>query len=319
MFKKLLATTAAAFALSGAVSLTHAQEINFGIISTDSTQALKARWQPLIDDMAKQTGLTIKPFFAPDYAGVIEGMRFNKVQVGWFGNKSAMEAVDRSDGEIFAQMVRADGTLGYYSYMIVNKDSPINNIDEMLKAAKTLSFSNGDPNSTSGNLVPGYYVFAKNHVDAKTAFKIFRTGNHESNGLAVAAKQVDVATFNSEQMDIMKANAPDKVKELKVIWTSPLIPSDPLVIRKDVPAATKEKIAKFFVNYGKTDEREKEILDDVAKLSGFKPSTNDQLIPIRELDLFSKRLKLETDTTMADADKKKAIADIDSKLAALKK
>ena len=229
MFKKLLATTAAAFALSGALVTAQAQEINFGIISTDSTQALKARWQPLIDDMVKQTGLDIKPFFAADYAGVIEAMRFNKVQVGWFGNKSAMEAVDRSEGEIFAQMVNADGSKGYYSYMIVNKDSPINNIDDMLKAAKTLSFSNGDPNSTSGNLVPGFYVFAKNKVDAKTAFKIMRSGNHESNGLAVSAKQVDVATFNSEQFEIMKANAPDKAKEIKIIWTSPLIPSDPLL------------------------------------------------------------------------------------------
>jgi len=318
MFKKLLATTAAAFALSGALVTAQAQEINFGIISTDSTQALKARWQPLIDDMVKQTGLDIKPFFAADYAGVIEAMRFNKVQVGWFGNKSAMEAVDRSEGEIFAQMVNADGSKGYYSYMIVNKDSPINNIDDMLKAAKTLSFSNGDPNSTSGNLVPGFYVFAKNKVDAKTAFKIMRSGNHESNGLAVSAKQVDVATFNSEQFEIMKANAPDKAKEIKIIWTSPLIPSDPLVIRKDVPAATKEKITKFFMGYGK-DDREKQVLKDVAKLSGFKASTNDQLIPIRELDLFSKRLKLEADTTMSEGDKTKAIAEIDSKLAALKK
>jgi len=304
--------------LSSAFVVAQAQEINFGIISTDSTQALKARWQPLIDDMVKQTGLDIKPFFAPDYAGVIEAMRFNKVQVGWFGNKSAMEAVDRSEGEIFAQMVNADGSKGYYSYMIVNKDSPINNIDDMLKAAKTLSFSNGDPNSTSGNLVPGFYVFAKNKVDAKTAFKIMRSGNHESNGLAVSAKQVDVATFNSEQFEIMKANAPDKAKEIKIIWTSPLIPSDPLVIRKDVPAATKEKITKFFLGYGK-DDREKQVLKDVAKLSGFKASTNDQLIPIRELDLFSKRLKLEADTTMAEGDKTKAIAEIDGKLAALKK
>ena len=39
-------------------------------------------------------------------------MRFNKVQVAWFGNKSAMEAVDRASGEVFAQMVAADGSPG---------------------------------------------------------------------------------------------------------------------------------------------------------------------------------------------------------------
>ena len=52
----------------------------------------------------------IKSFYAPDYAGVIEAMRFNKVQVAWYGNKAAMEAVDRSNGEVFAQVMYADGT-----------------------------------------------------------------------------------------------------------------------------------------------------------------------------------------------------------------
>ena len=65
-------------------------------------------------------------------------MRFNKVQVAWFGNKSAMEAVDRAKGEIFAQMVNADGTEGYYSHMIVHKDSPVNNLDDLLKMSKNL-------------------------------------------------------------------------------------------------------------------------------------------------------------------------------------
>ena len=65
--------------------------------------------------MEKKTGLKVNAFFAPDYAGIIEAMRFNKVQVAWYGNKSAMEAVDRANGEVFAQMMYADGTHGYYS------------------------------------------------------------------------------------------------------------------------------------------------------------------------------------------------------------
>ena len=75
--------------------------INFGIISTESTQNLKEAWMPLIKDMQSAIGMPVKPFFAPDYAGVIEAMRFGKVHVAWFGNKSAMEAVDRAGGEVF--------------------------------------------------------------------------------------------------------------------------------------------------------------------------------------------------------------------------
>jgi phosphonate transport system substrate-binding protein len=295
-----------------------AQEVNFGIISTEATQNLKADWQPLLDDMEKQTGLKVKAFFAPDYAGIIEGLRFNKVQMAWMGNKSAMEAVDRSNAEVFAQMVNADGTQGYYSHLIVHKDSPLNNLNDMFSNAKNLSFGNGDPNSTSGFLVPGFYVFAQNKVDPRTAFKIARSANHEANALAVANKQVDVATNNSENLEKIKERQLSKFNDIKIIWTSPLIPLDPLVMSKNLPETTKTKIKTFFYNYAKTNAREKDIVMKISKLSGFKASTNEQLKPIRQLDLFSQRNKVDGDTTLSAAEKQTKLADIDQKLAALK-
>ena len=308
---------AAALIAGLTATLVQAQNINFGIISTESTQNLKADWQPLIEDMQKQTGLKVTAFFAPDYAGIIEGMRFNKVQIAWLGNKSAMEAVDRANGEVFAQMVNADGTQGYYSHLIVHKDSPLASVDDVLKNAKNLAFGNGDPNSTSGFLVPGFYVFAKNKVDAKSAFKVVRSANHETNALAVANKQVDVATNNSENLEKIKERQPAKFADIKVVWTSPLIPLDPLVMHKELPEATKAKIKNFFVNYAKTDAREKEVVFKISKLSGFKASSNDQLIPIRQLDLFSKRNKIEADTTLGEVEKKAQLAGIDQQLATM--
>ncbi|MEY4027030.1 MAG: hypothetical protein RLZZ329_750 [Pseudomonadota bacterium] len=314
MFKKTFAALAIGLSFTAAM----AQDVTFGIISTEATQNLKADWQPLLDDMEKQTGLKVKAFFAPDYAGIIEGMRFNKVQMAWMGNKSAMEAVDRSNAEVFAQMVNADGTQGYYSHLIVHKDSTLNNLNDLFSNAKNLSFGNGDPNSTSGFLVPGFYVFAQNKVDAKTAFKITRSANHEANALAVANKQVDVATNNSENLEKIKERQLAKFNDLKIIWTSPLIPLDPLVMSKNLPEATKAKIKTFFYNYAKTDAKEKEVVMKISKLSGFKASTNEQLKPIRQLDLFAQRNKVDGDTTLSASEKQTKLADIDQKLAALK-
>lgn len=209
MIKKLLAGLAAtAMVALTPVKARDLKELNFGIISTESSQNLKSDWQPILDNMAKKTGLKVNAFFASDYAGIIEGMRFGKVHVAWFGNKSALEAVDRAGGEVFAQMVNADGTQGYYSHLIVHKDSPIRSLDDVIKNSKNLSFGNGDPNSTSGYLVPDYYVFALNKMDAKTAFKLTRSANHESNALAVANKQIDVATNNSEKLEKIKGRLP---------------------------------------------------------------------------------------------------------------
>ena len=321
MSKKLLTSLVASAGMALlALAPAHAQElkeINFGIISTESSQNLKQDWQPILDDMAKKIGLKVNAFFASDYAGIIEGMRFNKVHVAWYGNKSAMEAVDRAGGEVFAQMVNADGTQGYYSHLIVHKDSPIKSLDDVLKNGKNLSFGNGDPNSTSGFLVPGYYVFAKNGIDAKTHFKLTRGANHESNALAVANKQVDVATNNSENLEKMKERAPDKFSDIRIVWTSPLIPLDPLVMRKDLPEPTKTAIKSFFYDYGKGGPAERDNLMKLSKLSGFKESSNMQLVPIRQLELFKERNKFESDANMAAADKAAKLAEIDKKLAEL--
>ena len=316
MLKKLFAT----LTVTALVTLTPAmaqemKEFNFGIISTESSQNLKSDWQPILDDMAKKTGMKINAFFASDYAGIIEGMRFNKVHAAWFGNKSAAEAVDRASGEVFAQMVNADGTQGYYSHLIVHKDSPIKTVDDMLKSGKNLSFGNGDPNSTSGFLVPSYYVFAKNRIDPKTFFKVSRGANHETNALAVANKQVDVATNNSENLDKIKDRLPAKFNDIRIIWTSPLIALDPLVMRKDLPEATKKSVKDFFYTYGNGGQQEKDNLMKVSKLSGFKPSTNAQLIPIRQLELFKDRNKFEADANMPAAEKQLKIVEVDKKLA----
>ena len=319
MLKKLLALAIVSLAPLAYTQSAQAQELNFGLISTESSQNLKQNWLPLFADLERQTGIKAKPFFASDYAGIIEGMRFKKVQAAWLGNKSAMEAVDRSGAEVFAQQVAANGSLGYYSHLVVHRDSQLNSVEDVLKNGKSLSFGNGDPNSTSGFLVPGFYVFAKNNVDPKKVFKVTRAANHETNLLTVAMKQVDVATANSEALERLHLVQPEKFKELKVIWTSPLIASDPILMLKDLPEPTKKKLKDFFYSYGKTDAKEKEILMNIGKLAGFQASTNAQLIPIREHELSSIRLKIENDESLSAPDKKAKLTELDAKLAALKK
>jgi phosphonate transport system substrate-binding protein len=295
-----------------------AKEISFGIISTDAAAAQRDRWEPFFRDMEKKTGLTVKSFYASDYAGVIEAMRFNKVQVAWYGNKAAMEAVDRANGEIFAQLMYADGTYGYHALLITHKDSPYKSLDDVFANGKNINFGIGDPNSTSGFLVPTYYVFSQRKVDPREVFKTVRNGSHGANIQAVLAKQLDVATNNTEDYGRLEATKPDQASQIRVIWKSPLIPSDPFVWRKDLDSASKEKIRNFVLNYAKTDPAEKLILKNIYNYGGFRASTNAQLNPIRQLELFKDRRKIESDSAMSVAEKTVKLAEIDKALAAIK-
>jgi phosphonate transport system substrate-binding protein len=305
-------------ALGTAALAAQAQEISFGIIATDAASVQRERWEPFFRDMEKKTGLTVKSFYAPDYAGVIEAMRFNKIQVAWYGNKAAMEAVDRANGEVFAQVRYKDGSYGYHSLLITHKDSPYKTLDDVFKNAKSINFGIGDPNSTSGFLVPTFYIFAQNNVDHRTAFKTIRNASHGVNMQAVLSKQVDVAANNTEEMSKLEKTKPELAKQVHVIWKSPLIPSDPFVWRKDLDPAVKNKLRTFVLNYASKDPAEKAILNKIYDYDGFRASSNDQLIPIRQLELFKDRRKVEGDTKLSADERAKQLAAIDAKLAALK-
>ena len=276
MFSRfLIAVAAAVVVLGGSVCANAAEVLNFGIISTESSQNLKQLWDPFLADMEKATGFKVKAFFASDYAGIIEGMRFKKVDLCWIGNKGAIQMVDRSDGSVFAQTTAADGTDGYYSLLVVNKESPLKSVDDVLKNAAELRFSNGDPNSTSGFLVPGYY----------------------------------------EAIGRLEIAHPEKAAQIREIWRSPLIPSDPLVWRNSLPESTKKKIADFIFGYGvKGDVAHAKAILEKLQWGPFKPSTNAQLVPLRQLELFREKSRLEANAEMPAAEKAERIKKIDEAL-----
>jgi phosphonate transport system substrate-binding protein len=295
------------------------KELNFGVISTESSINLKAAWEPMLADMAKSVGMPVHGFYASDYAAVIEAMRFGKVQIAHFGNASAIQAVDRADGEVFAQSVAADGNPGYWSLLIVHQDSPIRSLDDIIKSPGKYSFGNGDPNSTSGFLIPSYYVWAKHEIDPHKHFTRMIIANHETNLLAIVNREVDVATNNTESLARFTARSPEKAKLIRVIWRSPLIPLDPLVWRKDLPAALKQKIKAFMLSYGVSGPDAEQARAVLAKLrrAPFKASSDDQLLPVRQVALYRDKLKIQDDASLSADDKAQRMAEIDAKLAAL--
>jgi phosphonate transport system substrate-binding protein len=322
--KTVRALTMAAVAATVVAGAAHAQgvtEINFGVISTEASVNQKKNWEPFLAAMSKATGYKINGFYATDYAGVIEAMRFNKIQVAWYGNKSGMEAVDRANGEVFAQVVSRNGSTGYYSHIIVHKDSPFAKIDDILKCDKSLDFGIGDPESTSGFLVPASYIFAAKNIDPKSCYKTVRNASHQANAMAVANKQVNAATNNSEDLQRLEKTSPGARAQIKIIWTSPIIPLDPLVWRKDLDPAVKGKLYTFLMSYGRiggTDEikSERGILADLV-WSPFNPSSNDQLIPIRKLEANKTLMKVQGDDKLSSEDKAKQVAALREELAKL--
>ncbi|KJS31926.1 MAG: alkylphosphonate ABC transporter substrate-binding protein [Desulfatitalea sp. BRH_c12] len=302
----------------GAFAESDPDQITIGIIPTESSSSAMKGFEPFRKDMEKALGIPVKLFIAPDYAGVIEAMRFNKVQIAWFGNKSAIEAVNRAGGEVFVQTVDAAGNPGYWSLVVVHKDSAYHTIDDIIRDGGKLTFGNGDPNSTSGNLIPTYYLWGQHDIDPLKHFKRVRNANHETNLMAVANKQVDFATNNTENWNKFAQVHPDMIRNVRIVWKSPLIPSDPMVWRKDLPREWKSKIKGFFLAYGRVGaDKEKELAVLKGMSSGWAPfqdSSNHQLLPIMEINYAKDKMKIQNNDRMAQTEKSQKLAEIDAKI-----
>lgn len=295
-------------------------ELDFGIISTESQDNLKTQWEPFLDAMEAELGRPINGFYATDYAGVIEAMGAGKIQLAWYGGKSYIEAAERSDAEAFAQTVNSDGTKGYYSHLITNKNNPIledidveagNGDRYVVENTENLTFAFNDPNSTSGFLVPSFYVFAKNGVNPNEAFnELIFAGSHEATAQAIANNQVDVATNNSESMLKIEQGDPEAFENIQIIWTSPEIPSDPLAYRSDLPDCLKEQIKNFFYNY-----KDAAVLEPLGWQS-FDPAGDEDWNTIRELNIGQELMEVQNDPNMSAQEKQAKVDELNKQLEA---
>ncbi len=264
-----------------------AGEIRFSVLSTEASASMAEYWRPILADMSRQTGLRVTPYFTSNYTLLIEAMKFKKTDAGWFSNRSGLEAVRRAGGEVFARTVDPTGVDGYTSVLIVNAKSKLD-LDTVLRCNKTLSFGLGDALSTSGTLAPKTYLFAPRNIDPAACFKQVRSGaSHQTNLFAVANGQIDVATNNSTSLLLNRQHGRQEADEVRVIWQSPPLPEDPIVWRKDIDPAVKEKLRQFFLTYGQGDSPEAvKARGYMAKVNvgGFKAADDSHLLPVREME-----------------------------------
>lgn len=263
---------------------------NIAVVPNENQQSVLTRFQPLADYFKTALGFReVRLHTASDYAGIIEAMRARRVDLAFFGPAAYARAFEVTNGNTDPLVIELDenGTAFYHSVIVVRADSPFRTLDDL----RGRSFAFVDPNSTSGFVVPNYFLYQQGKPAAQFFGRTGFAGSHDNGARVVINGQYDSAAVwwrnenNSSYHRMIDRNLIPR-DSLRVVWTSPRIPESPWTARKDLPQAMRDAVRQAMIDMpARAPEQFRHILD--GKSQGFLPSSHEQFQTIIEMIKFN--------------------------------
>ncbi len=216
--------------------------LRMGLVPSEDPRVVMNDNQLLLDELQDSMQMTIKPFVATDYNGVIEALRSKKLDIALLGPFSYALATTVADVEAFALLETQRQGATYRSVIIARRDHGIHGLEDL--SGRTFAFV--DPGSTSGFLFPKAGLI-KAGYDPNTYFsRVIFSGGHDASAIAVQNGKVDAAAVADALLETAYSRGMLNEDEVAVIWTSEPIPGAPIVYRRDLPEDLKAKIRVAF-------------------------------------------------------------------------
>lgn len=262
-------------------------EFRIGILGGENAQDRMNSNECLRSMIEDALGVPTKLFAPADYNGVIQGLLGGTIDLSLMGPSSyaAVHIADENAVSPILIKVNTDGSTGYYSVGFARVDSGVKSLEDM--QGKVFGF--GDPNSTSGYLIPSVEIPTTTGASMENGAyfgEVKFTGGHEQTIVAVNNGDVDAGvtwtdgqgnwedgyTFGALRKAV-DAGLVD-MNDLVEIWRSKLIPGEPVVLRNALPDDVRATVTGIIDTLGETDPDCATALAG-GEVSGFDPITHD--------------------------------------------
>ncbi len=253
-------------AMLGAATVHAAEVLRVSAIPDEAPTELQRKFAPLGEYLEKETGMEVKFTPVSDYAAVVEGLATKKIDLAWLGGFTFVQAKLRTNGEAIPLVQRAEDEV-FTSKFIVPVDSPITTISEL--KGKTFAF--GSPSSTSGHLMPRYFLLQDGIDPDKDFTKVAFSGAHDATVAFVASGRVDAGVLNASVMDKLIEKGDANAARVKIIATTPPYFDYNWTVRPGMDPALRQKIADAFLKLDPADPEQKAIMD-LQRASKFVPT-----------------------------------------------
>ena len=230
-----------------------APKLRISMIPTTDPGKMLRDAQPLVDYLEQKTGTKITMTIPTNYAAVVEAMVNDQVDIAHFGGFTFVQISARAGAR---PLVQREQDQQFHSLFITQPGSSINSLKDL--AGHIFAF--GDVNSTSGHLMPEYYM-RDAKVDGRVIEKALYTGGHDATALAVANKKVDAGAMDENVFQTMMKSGKITDRQVKVFWTTPAFFDYVWAARKGLDPKISESFAKALLDLDARNPQQKVILD----------------------------------------------------------
>jgi len=261
------------------------KELRLSAIPDENPQEMLRIYSPFADYLTKEVGIPVKFTPVVDYAATVEGLAANRLEMVWYGGLTSVQAAKQAKGARRVIMRKEDAE--FKSHFITRKETGIKGLSDL--KGKTFAF--GSVSSTSGHLMPRYFLL-KGGVNPEKDFSKFSfSGAHDATAAWVEAGQVDAGALNFLVWDKLIETKKVDTSKVNIFWTTPPYVDYVWTVRAGVDKATVEKITKAFLKLDYNKPNDKKLLD-LHRTKGYITAKDEDWKGIEEAAVAAGLIKL---------------------------
>ena len=231
------------------------KELRLSAIPDENPQEMLRIYTPFAEYLTKAVGIPVRFTPVVDYAATVEGLAANRLEMVWYGGLTSVQAAKQAKGAHRIIMRKEDAE--FKSYFITRKETGI----KTLKDLKGKTFAFGSVSSTSGHLMPRYYLLKVGINPEKDFSKFSFSGAHDATAAWVEAGQVDAGALNFLVWDKLVETKKVDTNKVGIFWTTPSYVDYVWTVRGGVDKGIVDRITKAFLRLDYTNTEHKKLLD----------------------------------------------------------